>query len=84
MIVKLLAGKGSADARGDNEAARGEYCVHGQRTEQNTWDSEGRLLTPPACWEKSLTAGIEGVRFQLDPFLTLFGGSILKWVTLEF
>ena len=27
----------------------------------------------------------EGARFQLDPFLTpFFGGSILKWVTLEF
>eukprot|EP01043_Picozoa_sp_COSAG02_P006731 COSAG02_NODE_194_length_29788_cov_20.044090_17_plen_102_part_00 len=54
-------------------------------TELHTWDSEGRLLTSPACWEKSPTEAHEGTRLQLDPFLTgSRGGSILKWVTLEF
>ena len=58
---------------------------HGQYTRVYTRDSEGRLLTSPACWEKSLAEGPEGPRLQLDPFLTCSrGASILKWVRLEF
>ena len=54
-------------------------------TATNTRGSEGRLLTPPACWEKSPAERPEGPRFQLDPFLTCSrGASILKWVRLEF
>ena len=58
---------------------------HRQYTRVYTRGYEGRLLTSPACWEKSLAARPGPPRFQLDPFLTCSrGGSILKWVTLEF
>ena len=61
------------------------YRATRERTPAHTRDSEGRLLTSPACWEKSPAEAHEGTRLQLDPFLTCSrGGSILKWVTLEF
>lgn len=63
------------------------YRVTRERTLLHTRDSEGRLLTPPACWEKSPARNApDGTpRLELDPFLTCSrGGSILKWVTLEF
>ena len=42
-------------------------------------------LEPSGSCGPYLRQGHEGARFQLDPFLTpFFGGSILKWVTLEF
>ena len=61
------------------------YRVTWLRAAANTRDSEGRLLTSPACWEKSPAEAHEGTRLQLDPFLTCSrGASILKWVRLEF
>ena len=42
-------------------------------------------LEPSGSCGPYLRQGHEGPRLELDPFLTpFFGGSILKWVTLEF